>query len=181
VRRGARAIGGDSRCFPGKLQKARNALVRTPSATFKAGHASSIHKSKAYDATARHLPLSVHMPMAAEATSIPTISSGNLGRRRQPISGTQTARALCEVRASGALSVPAGGQGPWALPHRAGRHEVPVSGYPVPRPQGHRSDTMGDEVEASPERLRHHLRRPDADEGQLSAPGKPGRPARGSP
>jgi hypothetical protein len=38
--------------------------------------------------------------MAAEATSIPTISSGNLGRRRQPISGTQTARALCEVRAS---------------------------------------------------------------------------------
>jgi hypothetical protein len=30
---------------------------------------------------------------------------------------------------------------------------------------------MGDEVEASPERLRHHLRRPDADEGQLSAPG----------
>jgi len=136
VRRGARAIGGDSRCFPGKLQKARNALVRTPSATFKAGHASSIHKSKAYDATARHLPLSVHMPMAAEATSIPTISSGNLGRRRQPISGTQTARALCEVRASGALSVPAGGQGPWALPHRAGRHEVPVSGYPVPRPKG---------------------------------------------
>ncbi len=33
-------------------------------------------------------------------------------------------------------------------------------------PKG-RSDTMGNEVEASPERLRNHLRRPDADEDQL--------------
>ena len=63
--------------------------------------------------------------------------------------------------------LPARGQGPRALPHRAGRHEMPVSGHPIPRPQRHRSDTMGNEVEASPERLRNHLRRPDADEDQL--------------
>src|SRR5829696_4524837 len=44
---------------------------------------------------------------------------------------------------------------------------MPVSGHPIPRPQGQRPDTMGCAVEASPKRLRHHLRRPDADEGQL--------------
>jgi hypothetical protein len=44
---------------------------------------------------------------------------------------------------------------------------MPVSGHPIPRPQRHRSDTMGNEVEASTERLRNHLRRPDADEDQL--------------
>jgi hypothetical protein len=42
--------------------------------------------------------------------------------------------------------LPARGQGPWALPHRAGCHEVPVSGHPIPRPQRHRSDTLGNEV-----------------------------------
>src|SRR5215204_619328 len=44
---------------------------------------------------------------------------------------------------------------------------MPVSGHPIPRPQRQRPDTMGCAVEASPKRLRHHLRRPDADEGQL--------------
>jgi putative transposase len=39
--------------------------------------------------------------------------------------------------------LPASSQGPWALPHRTGRHEVPISGHPIPRPQRHRSDTMG--------------------------------------
>jgi transposase-like protein len=34
-------------------------------------------------------------------------------------------------------------------------------------PKGHRSDTMGHEVQTSPERLCNHLRRPDADEGKL--------------
>src|SRR5215203_2781304 len=42
-----------------------------------------------------------------------------------------------------------------------------VSGHPIPRPERRRSGTMGRAVEASPQRLRHHLRRPDADEGQL--------------
>ena len=44
---------------------------------------------------------------------------------------------------------------------------MPISGHPISRPQRHRLDTMGNEVEASPERLRNHLRRPDADEDQL--------------
>jgi hypothetical protein len=48
------------------------------------------------------------------------------------------------------------------LPDRAGRDEMPVPGHPIPRPERDRSDTMGCAVEASPERLRHHLRRPDA-------------------
>lgn len=37
-----------------------------------------------------------------------------------------------------------------------------MSGHSVPGPQRHRSDTMGNEVETSPERIRHHLRRPHA-------------------
>src|SRR5215212_3549553 len=44
---------------------------------------------------------------------------------------------------------------------------MPVSGHQIPRPQRQRPDTMGCAVEASPKRLRHHLRRPDADEGPL--------------
>src|SRR5829696_1090249 len=44
---------------------------------------------------------------------------------------------------------------------------MPVSGHPIPRPQRQRPDTMGCAVEASPKRLRNHLRRPDADEDQL--------------
>jgi hypothetical protein len=46
-------------------------------------------------------------------------------------------------------------------------HEMPVSGHPIARPERNRSDTMGCAVEASPERFRHHLRRPDADEERL--------------
>src|SRR5688572_6993503 len=63
--------------------------------------------------------------------------------------------------------LPARGQGPRTLPQRAGRHEMPVSSQPIPGPQRHRSDTMGNTVEASPERLHNHLRRPDADEDKL--------------
>ena len=44
---------------------------------------------------------------------------------------------------------------------------MPVSGHPIPGPERDRSDTMGHAVEAGPERLRRHLRRPEADEGQL--------------
>ena len=40
--------------------------------------------------------------------------------------------------------------------------EEPVPGHPFAGPQGHRSDTMGSAVEASPERIRYHLRRPHA-------------------
>ncbi len=48
------------------------------------------------------------------------------------------------------------------LPQRAVGDEDAVSGHPVPGPEGHRSDTMGDQVETSSQRLRRHLRRPDA-------------------
>ena len=37
--------------------------------------------------------------------------------------------------------LPARGQGPRAFPHRAGSHEMPVSGHPIPRPQRHRSES----------------------------------------
>src|SRR4051794_21552903 len=56
--------------------------------------------------------------------------------------------------------LPAGGQGPRALPDRAGRDEVPLPGHPAPGPDRERPGTMDDEVEASPERVRHHLPRP---------------------
>ena len=48
------------------------------------------------------------------------------------------------------------------FPNEQAAMKMPVPGHPVPGPQGHRSDTMGDAVEASPQRLRHHLRRPHA-------------------
>ena len=51
--------------------------------------------------------------------------------------------------------------GPRALPQRAGRAEVPLPGHPVTGPDRQRQGTMGDEVEAGPERVRDHLRRPD--------------------
>lgn len=58
------------------------------------------------------------------------------------------------------------GHGAGPLPHRAGRDDVPLHGHQVTGPQGHRSDTMDDEVEASTQRLRHHLRRPHASRGE---------------
>ena len=41
-------------------------------------------------------------------------------------------------------------------------HENPLPRHPKLGPQRHRSDTMGDTLEASTQRLRHHLRRPHA-------------------
>ena len=62
--------------------------------------------------------------------------------------------------------LPAGGDRQGPLPDRAGRAEDPVPGHPVPGPQGHRAGTMDHPVEASPERVRRHLRRPDAGSGE---------------
>ena len=56
--------------------------------------------------------------------------------------------------------LPEGRQGPRALPDRAGGDEVSLPGHPVPGPHREGPGTMDDEVEASPERVRHHLRRP---------------------
>ena len=47
------------------------------------------------------------------------------------------------------------------FPKRPGRPEVPLPGHPIPRPDRERQGTMGDEVEARSQRIRHHLRRPD--------------------
>jgi len=49
-------------------------------------------------------------------------------------------------------------QGP--LPDRAGRAEVPASRHQIPRPHRTGQPTMDHEVEASTQRVRHHLRRP---------------------
>ena len=56
--------------------------------------------------------------------------------------------------------LPAGGQGPRPLPHRAGRAKVPVPGHPVPGPDRDRQNPMDDAMEARSQRVRHHLRRP---------------------
>jgi putative transposase len=51
--------------------------------------------------------------------------------------------------------------GPRTLPQRPGRLEVSLPRHPIPRPDREGQGTMGDEVEARPERVRHHLRGPD--------------------
>ena len=73
-------------------------------------------------------------------------------------------RVICSTNAIESLNARfrAGDPGPRSLPERAVRDEDAVPGRAVAGPQRHRSDTMGGAVEASPERLRHHLRRPHA-------------------
>src|SRR5262249_43212576 len=56
--------------------------------------------------------------------------------------------------------LPAGGQGPRPLPDRAGGAKVPLPGHPVPGPDRHWKDKVGHAVEAGPERVCHHFRRP---------------------
>ena len=46
------------------------------------------------------------------------------------------------------------------LPDRASRAEMPVPGHPFPGPDRDRTDKMGHAMEAGPERIRCHLRRP---------------------
>ena len=57
--------------------------------------------------------------------------------------------------------LPAGGQSPRTLPDRASRAEVPVPGDQIARPHRQGPGTMGHAVETGPQRVRHHLRRPD--------------------
>jgi putative transposase len=56
--------------------------------------------------------------------------------------------------------LPTRGAGPRALSDRTGRDEVPLRGHQVTRPHRARPGTMDDAVEASPQRVRGHLRRP---------------------
>jgi transposase-like protein len=56
--------------------------------------------------------------------------------------------------------LPPGGQGPRPLPDRASRHEMSLPGHQIPGPHRARQATMDHALEASAQRVRHHLRRP---------------------
>ena len=63
--------------------------------------------------------------------------------------------------------LPQSGQRQGTLPHRAGGDENALPGHSIPGPQGVGAGTMDHSLEAGPERIRHHLRRPDASGGDL--------------
>jgi putative transposase len=77
-------------------------------------------------------------------------------RRRDPQS-----HLLNERHREHQRPLPPSRPGPRPLSKRPGRPEMPLPGHPIPRPHRTRQGTMGVEVEARPERLRHHVRRPD--------------------
>jgi putative transposase len=56
--------------------------------------------------------------------------------------------------------LPAGRPGPWPLPQRAGRAEMSLPDHPIAGPHRPGQGTMGYEVEAGAERVRHHVPRP---------------------
>ena len=66
--------------------------------------------------------------------------------------------------------LPAGGPRPRTLPHRTGRPQMRLPRHPITRPNRPRQGTLGDPMEARPQRLRHHLRRP-------AQPDRPHQPA----
>ena len=70
-------------------------------------------------------------------------------------------RVICSTNAieSAQRPLPARGQGPRALPDRAGRAEVPLPRHPIPRPDREGPGQVGDALEARTQRLRDHLRR----------------------
>jgi len=76
-------------------------------------------------------------------------------------------KVICSTNAIESLNARYRGQSAWTLPDRTGRDEMPLPGHPITGPQGDGSDTMGGAVEASPQRVRDHLRRPDAGRGEL--------------
>jgi len=56
--------------------------------------------------------------------------------------------------------LPPRGQGPRPLPDRASRHKMSLPGHQIPGPHRARQGTMDHALEASTQRVRHHLRRP---------------------
>lgn len=82
-------------------------------------------------------------------------------------------RVICSTNAIESLNarLSQGCAGAWALPNRASRVEVPVSGDAFTGPDRPRSGTMGIEVEARTERVRDHLRRPDHPDRKLTPTG----------
>ncbi len=71
-------------------------------------------------------------------------------------------RVLCSTNAIESLErpLPASDQSPRSLPIRAGRAEVPLPRDQIPGPHREGSATMGDTLEASPQRVLDHVRRP---------------------
>ena len=71
-------------------------------------------------------------------------------------------RVLCSTNAIESLErpLPASGQSPRPLPLRTGRAEMPLPGHPITGPHRARSATMGSALEAGPQRVLDHLRRP---------------------
>jgi len=65
---------------------------------------------------------------------------------------------------------PSGGQGPRALPQRGRRPQVRLHGDHEPRPDRTGPTTLGDPLEARPQRLRHDLRRTPVRRPQVDQP-----------
>ena len=110
-------------------------------------------------------PRSTSWPTSGATATRRSSGCGTTPGRSSSRSWTTTSRsARCSARTNAIESperpLPAGGQGPRPLPDRAGRAEVPLPGHPVPRPHRDRPSPMDDALEASPQRVRHHLRRP---------------------
>ena len=76
--------------------------------------------------------------------------------------GDQTGPVLHQCDRVPARPVPSRDHRPRTLPDRAGRPQDAVPGHPRDGPQGHRPGTLGGAVEARPQRVRRHLRRPHA-------------------
>jgi hypothetical protein len=109
-----------------------------------------------------------------------TVPDGRTVRPAAPATQQNSTRATADLHTGyqrhrePERPVPVRGPGPPPLPDRAGRPQVPLPGHPVPGPDRPGQGTMGDQVEADPERLRHRLRRPPrpqhhqlTDHGQL--------------
>ena len=76
-------------------------------------------------------------------------------RRRDPPGHLQHERDRKPER-----PLPQGNQGPWPLPQRASRVEMPLPGDQIAGPHRGRPGTMDHALEASAQRVRDHLRRP---------------------
>ena len=59
--------------------------------------------------------------------------------------------------------IPKGGEGARPFPDRTGRAKVPVSGHSIPGSDRYRQRAMGNALEASSQRVCHHLQRPIPD------------------
>src|SRR5664279_222217 len=163
----------------------RNRSARGPSATTRSsvpGCASAIRP--AYDAPTAPSPMTLMMVTSAPPAPCPRYSPSLLRREvRQALPGDQDTvgqrmgpvhpvprlrrgdphHALLDQRDRVAeRPLPPRSHRPRPLPDRTGRTEDPLPGRQITRPQRHRASRMGDTLEARPQRVRRHLRRPHA-------------------